>query len=453
VNYAEAIAWLLSFADFETGGRFQERPDVAPMHTLLHRLGDPHVGRRTVHVAGSKGKGSVCAVVESILRAAGISTGLFTSPHLHDYTERIRTDGAPISRDDFAPLADEVREAVEDTAPALTGRRFVTFDLLAAMCFLAFREARVEVQIIEVGLGGRVDSTNVFETKDVAVITPLSYEHTAILGDRIEQIAAEKAAIITPGCTAVVALQAYQDAASVVREFAQDAGADLVDVASEYRWSVTSRNLRGQTIRIERSKGVVEAQIPLLGDFQADNAAAAAAAVDALGPGLESLGYVVGDDAIVRGLESVSWPGRIEVLSEQPLVVADGAHNSDSARRLRETLVEHFAAKEVTFIIGSGADKDIGGLARELAPLAAQVIATKSQHPRAMEPRLVCQAFSRENVPCEDVDSVSEAIGMALDGTAKRGVICLAGSLFVAAEAREYFQEQTIEPVGGAHGG
>ena len=464
MDYAPAIEYLLSFADFERSGRFQERPDVAPVLSLLHRLGDPHLGRLTVHVAGSKGKGSVSAMIESVLRASGAKTGFFTSPHLHDYTERIRIDGEPISRADFARLVEELQPAVEAERVAIGDRAFVTFDLLTALGFLAFREAGVDAQVIEVGLGGRVDSTNVFPTKEVAVITPLSFEHTAILGDKIEQIAAEKAAIITPGCVAVMAPQRYPEAAAVVREFAERAGARLVDVAAEYRWSAGEHDLRGQTVRIERSPtrrgylqvarwSAIDARLPLLGAFQAENAATAVAAMDALAPRLESVGYAVGEDAIVRGLETVSWPGRLEVLRERPLVVADGAHNAESARRLREALVEYFGAKKVTFVIGTGGDKDIAGLARELTPLAESVIAARAAHPRAMEPRLICEAFAREKVPCEDVDSVPKAIERALAASGERGVICLAGSLFVAAEAREYFHKQTIEPAGGVHGG
>jgi len=445
VRYNEAIEWLLTFADFERSGRFQERPDVAPVVALLHCLGDPHLGRRTVHLAGSKGKGSVSAMVESIARAAALNTGLFTSPHLHDYTERIGVNGGAVSRDTFARLADGVRAAADDVLPDLGDRRFVTFDLLTAMGFLAFREEGAGVQVIEVGLGGRVDSTNVFKSKDVAVITPLSYEHTTILGDRIEQIAAEKAAIITPGCTAVMAPQAYPEAAAVVRGFATKAGAKLIEVERDYTWTVGERDLRRQAVTIERRAGRIEARLPLLGDFQAENATTAVAAVDALG--------IADDEAIVRGLESVIWPGRMEVLRERPLVIADGAHNADSARRLRETLASHFAVSGVTFIIGSGSDKDVAGLARELAPIAGGVIATRSQHPRAMDPPLICDAFEAEGVPCEDVDTVARAIDMAIDDTDEGGVICLAGSLFVAAEARDYFHKQTIEPAGGVHGG
>jgi dihydrofolate synthase/folylpolyglutamate synthase len=463
VDYEESVQYLLSYADFERTGRFQERPDVAPMLALLERLGAPHLGRLTVHVAGSKGKGSTSAMIESVLRAAGLRTGLYTSPHLHDYTERIRIDGAPVSQLEFARLVEKVRPAAEEAREHGPGAT-VTFDLLTAMGFIAFREAGVDVQVIEVGLGGRVDQTNVFESKEVAVVTPLSFEHTAILGDTIEQIAAEKAAIITPGCTAVMAPQRYPAAASVVRAFADKAGARLVDVEEEYQWSVQSRDVHGQSISINRqgnphvSTGAaagreVHARLHLLGEFQVDNAATAVAVIDELTQKLGSSGRVVTSGDIVRGLETVSWPGRMEVLHERPWVVADGAHNADSARRLREALTEHFQAAGVTFVIGAGGDKDIVGLARELSSIAGRVIATRAAHPRAMEPRLICEAFTGPSIPCQDVDNIQRAIDMAMDATDEGGVICFAGSLFVAAEARDYFHKQTMEPAGGVHGG
>lgn len=447
VDYDAALQYILSFADFERTGRFQARPDVAPMLALLHRLGDPHIGRLTVHVAGSKGKGSVSAMTESVLRAGGLRTGLYTSPHLHEFTERVRIAGAPVARETFARLVEEIRP-VADRMVAGGEARLVTFDLLTALGFMAFREAGAEAQVIEVGLGGRVDQTNVFATKEAAVITPLSFEHTSILGNTIEAIAAEKAAIITPACVAVMAPQRYPGAAAVVRGFAAKAGARLMDVAAEYGCSVMERDLGGQALRIERAAGVIETRLPLLGAFQAENAATAVAAVDALRGRID-----IGDGDIVRGLQSVRWPGRLEVLRERPLVIADGAHNAESARRLREALQEYAPGRPVTFIVGAGSDKDIAGLAAELAPVADWVIATRTAHPRAMAPCLILEAFAEAGVRGEDVDSVPAAIERAMATTGEGGLICLAGSLFVAAEAREYLPEQSSEPAGGVHGG
>ncbi len=433
MNYPDAVRYLLSFADFERSGRFQDRPDVAPVLALLSRLGDPQLGRRTVHIAGSKGKGSVAAMVEAVLREAGYNTGLFTSPHLHSYRERIRITGDPITPEGFARLATSVKRAVEQEGDSPGGRSLVTFDLFTALAFLAFREADVGVQVVEAGLGGRVDSTNVFETKDVVCITPISLEHTQVLGDTVELIAREKAAIITPGCTAVMAPQP-DAAAAVIRNFARAAGARLVDVARDYRWRLVSHDRQRQQVDIDGPGERVRVRLPLLGAHQAENAATAIACIEAL----REHGAFVPEEAIPDGLVSVRWPGRLEVLREVPLVVADGAHNRDSARRLCEALTGALSAEQVTFIVGASSDKDVAGFAEELAPVAARVLAARAAHPRAMSPERIAEAFEAAGVPAEVVDNVPLALERALAEAGSSGVICLTGSLFVAAEAREH---------------
>lgn len=442
MDYPAAIDYILSFADFERSGRFQNRPDVAPMRALLHELGDPQDAdgySLTFHVAGSKGKGSTAAMIESILRAAGHTTGLYTSPHLYDYTERIQINGEAIAEDEFAALvSDELVPAVERAQFHLGERVLVTFDLLTALGFLAMRG--VEYRVIEVGLGGRVDSTNVFDDTEVVVITPLSYEHTAILGDTIEEIAAEKAGIIRPSSTVVIAPQEYPAAKSVIEAAVASVvwpglPADLrqVDVAAEYKWRVLSHGLHSQQVIIEGPLASAEARLPLLGEHQAENAATALAAVEAMDRRVPL--YSDRTD-IVRGLEAVRWPGRLEVIGERPLVIADGAHNAESARRLVQALREYFGAERVTFVIGASRDKDIAAFARALAPLAERVLATRANHPRAMDPALIRESFEGLGVPAEDVDSVPAALGRAIAATEDGGLICLTGSLFVAAEGR-----------------
>lgn len=434
MDEAGAIEYLLSFADFERGGRFQDRPDVAPVLALLRQLGDPHLGRTTVHIAGSKGKGSVAAMAEAVLRAAGYRTGLYTSPHLHSYCERIRLNGRPIAAPAFAQLVSRVRQAVGAVAPSLGGRQLVTFDLLTAMAFLAFQEARVEVQVVEVGLGGRVDSTNVFPAKDVAVITPISLEHTAVLGETPEAIAREKAGIVTPGCEVVMAPQPYAGAAGVIREAARAAGAHVTDVAREYAWRRAPLGTAGQRV-VFRGPGLrLEAALPLIGAHQAENAATALAAANAL----RQRGLRIPEEAMASGLASTRWPARLEVLSESPLVVADGAHNRDSARRLREALIDDLGAQRVTFIVGASADKDVRGLAEELAPLAQAVVAVQAQHPRAMAAASVAEAFAGLGLEVGVAGSVGAAIDGAMAAAGEDGVICLVGSLFVAAEGRAH---------------
>jgi dihydrofolate synthase/folylpolyglutamate synthase len=439
VTYDEAIEWLLSFADFERSGRFQDRPDVAPMLALLERLGNPHLGRTTVHIAGSKGKGSVAAMVEAILRAAGHFTGLYTSPHLYSYTERIRHQGGRISEDWFVELVGKIQPAVESALPNLGGRSFVTFDLLTAMAFQAFYDCEAEAQVIEVGVGGRVDSTNVFESKEVVAITPISLEHADILGSTVDEIAREKAAIITQGCTVVMAPQPHAEAKRVIHQVAGAADARLVDVARQYRWRKLSHDVRGQTIRIEGPERTVETRFPLLGLHQVENAATAVAVFEPLRSNDDR--FTDEETAAPgKGLGWVEWPCRIEVVREDPLVIVDGAHNRDSARRLRETLVEYFACDRALFVIGCGSDKDIDGLAEELAPLAARVIAARAYHPRAMAPERIAEAFGRLNVDVEIVDNVPNAVDRALAATLDGSLtlICVAGSLFVAAEARAH---------------
>ncbi|MCH7485305.1 MAG: bifunctional folylpolyglutamate synthase/dihydrofolate synthase [Chloroflexi bacterium] len=438
MTYDEAIDYLLLFADFERSGRFLDRPDVGPVRRLLSALGEPQEDRLTVHVAGTKGKGSVSAMLDSILRAAGRSCGLYTSPHLHDYTERVRVDGEAISQAGFARLTAAVRDAV--VGLDLDDRAVVTFDLLTAIGFLAFRDARLDAQVIEVGLGGRVDSTNVFDSKDLAVIMPLSLEHTAVLGETIEEIAAEKAAIIRPRTgAAVLAPQPQEAAADVVRARAEGAGVPLVDVRVSYSWRVVAHDLRGQDVRIERPGGGLDVRLPLLGAHQVENAATAVAAADVLRESAK-----ISDEAILRGLASVSWPGRLEVLRESPLVIADGAHNRDSARRLADALRDYFGAEQVTFVVGTLSDKDVRGLAEEIAPLATLVFAARSAHPRSLEPSEIAAVFEERGARAEHVDSVASALERAMAASGSDGVICLTGSLFVAAEGRAHFGKAAV---------
>jgi len=438
MTYQEAIDWLLSFADFERSGRFQDRPDVAPMLSLLERLGNPHTldpgWTNVVHLAGSKGKGSTAAMIEGVVRVQGDDTGLYTSPHLYSYCERIQTNGTPITEDRFAYLVRErLRPAVESLDMA--DRHLVTFDLLTALALLEFADRMPRFQVIETGLGGRVDSTNVFDEKDVVVITPISFEHTAILGETIERIAREKAAIIVPKSIVIMARQEYGDAVGIIKEQAGAVGAPVVDVAAEYPWQKSGHNAHGQDIAVESLHGTVHGHLPLLGRHQADNAATAVAAIDAMRLcGLEDMSV----EQIRDGLASVRWPCRIEVVLKNPLVIVDGAHNRDSARRLAETLVEYFACDRALFVIGCGSDKDIDGLAEELAPLALRVIAVRSEHPRAMDPQRIVEAFERLGVDSRALYRVSEVLDDAIASVGSHALICVAGSLFVAAEARAH---------------
>jgi dihydrofolate synthase/folylpolyglutamate synthase len=432
LDYRQAIASLLAYADFERSGRFADRPDVGPVLALLSRLGDPHLGRPTVHITGSKGKGSVAAMLESVLRHAGLRTGLYTSPHLDSYCERVRVDGEPIAEDEFARHARAALAVAREVASSLPGRQLVTFDLLTAIGFLAFRQHGVQVQVVEVGLGGRVDSTNVFPRKEASVITPISLEHTAILGGTPAAIAREKAAIVRPPGPLVLAPQSYADARGVCLQAAARAGVEVVDVAARYRWQPLERGPEGQRFRLEWQEGALELCLPLAGAHQMENAATAVAVAHALA----RQGLPVPEEAIVGGLAAVRWPGRLEVLARGPTVVADGAHNRDSARRLREALRDYFGASEAVLVVGTLADKDIAAMAEELAPVALAVVAAPFDHPRAMPAVRVAGAFAARGCRVRQARDIEDALGQALAISAGRVLICLTGSLAFVAEGR-----------------
>ncbi len=433
MNYVESLAYLYSLADFERSGRFSSRVDLAPVLALLHELDDPHLGRVTIHIAGSKGKGSVAAMIDSILRAAGVRTGLFTSPHLHRFPERIQIDGQPVSREEFAEGLTEIRAATERAAAQLPDRPIVTFDVLTALAFMLYRKHEVQAQVIEVGLGGLLDSTNVFEAKDCAVITNIGLEHRDILGDTIPEIARQKAGIIVPGCPTIMAPQ-RESAADVIREVAAEKGSPLTEVALVCNLRRDSAGSENQTFRLRTPKAGYQAKLPLLGMHQLDNAATAVLAVEALA----KAGIEVGEDTVKQGLESVRWPGRIEVLKRRPLIVVDSAHTADSARRLRDTLLEYLRVDRATLVIGVMGDKDLEGLASAIEPAALRVIATQADHPRALAADAVAPIFRALSVETFVEPKLGAAIDMATSLSTGSDAIVILGSIALAGEARAY---------------
>ncbi len=413
------------------------------VRSLMARLGDPHLGRGTIHVAGSKGKGSVAAMIASVLRAAGVHAGLYTSPHLHRMTERIAVDGEAISPDDFGRLTEPLRDAVEaENADGAHGQ-MTTFEALTALAFLYFREQAVQWQVLEVGLGGRLDATNVVEEKAVCVITPISLEHTAVLGDTVGQIAAEKAAIITPGATVVMGLQ-REPAAEVVRRACVERGAHLVEVAQACALTRLGFSSEGQDFRLRTPGGTYRLRLPLLGRHQLENAATAVLALECLA----DHGLAIPEAALRRGLQEVRWPARLEIVRRRPLVVLDGAHNVDSVRRLCQALEEYVSYSRAIVVAGFSADKDFGAIAAELErlPRLAQVIATRSPHPRAAPADAVAAAFRERGIETSREDDVPAALEAALSLASPDDMVCVMGSLFVAAEARRHILGLETDP-------
>ncbi len=443
MNYAEALEFLLSFSDMERGVQKSASPamSVASVRSLLSRLNDPHLGRRTIHVTGSKGKGSTAAMIAAILGQAGANTALFTSPHLHSFTERIRLNGSPISPEEFAAGLTAIRPAGEAEQASVHGD-VSTFGVLTALFFWLVRAQAhgVAWQVLEVGLGGTFDATNVFETIDAAVITPVSLEHTAILGNTVEEIARDKAGIVKPGSLCVLGAQKSPEVTSIVRARCDEVGAQLVDVAAGYRAEVTEKHVYGQAFRLRSPGGVRTLRLQMLGRHQVDNALTAVATAEAL----RHSGADIRERAITDGLARTRVPGRLEVMGQAPLIVADGAHNGESAAALAAALREYFEWKRCFLVLGVTRDKDLRAIGAELARLAEMIICCSFQNPRSRDPYTMIQEIGFLGPPAVAEQSVSAAIDTALAHAGPEDVVCIAGSLYVVAEARERLLGESV---------
>ena len=431
LGYTSALRRVLSLADYERMAGLAppiDKPDLGRMVEFAQRLGDPQHCAPAVHVAGTKGKGSVAAIVASILVAAGMRTGLFTSPHLHSFTERIQLNGAPVSQDAFALHLDRVWPQVEAMGLESPYGKPSTFEVLTAMAFDLFEGEKVDVQVLEVGLGGRLDSTNVADGR-VAVITSLSLDHTAILGDRIELIAAEKAGIIKPNAWVVLSPQ-EPEAHKVVAEVCRRQGARLWELGRDVVWQGGRADLTGQELAVRTPLRNYNLWLPLLGAHQQQNAAAAIAAVEAMDLG-------VTEEAVVRGVRDVKWPGRFQVLSSAPFVVVDGAHNPHSAARLSETVRDYVRPRRTWLVFGCSTDKDLAGMVAELAPMTHHAFACSSRHPRAVPAQRLCELFQGARVEAEVMDDVAGALAAAGARARREDLVLVTGSLFVVAEALE----------------
>ncbi len=434
LDYAAALDYILGFADFERASRTATIFDTSRIEALLDRLGQPHHAAASVHIAGTKGKGSTAAMIASILTASGRRTGLYTSPHLHSFTERIRIDGRPISEADFAALVRRLRPAIEAFHRAGGHGELTTFEILTALAFVHFRETEAVYQVLETGLGGRLDATNVVQPR-VCGITSISLDHTEVLGHSLALIAAEKAGIITAGSTVISAPQA-PEVRHVMSSICAERGARLLEVGRDITWTLTRRGQSGQWFRVEGRRDRYDLTLPLLGEHQLDNAAVAVGMAEELAAADDAIGAA----SIAAGLSRVSWPGRLQVLRRHPLLVVDGAHNADSAEKLARALPQYFTFRDVILVVGTSRDKDIGGIVRGLRSLPARVIATRARNPRAAGASAVAREFSRGGLSVTETESVESALALALGEAGPEDLVCVTGSLFVVAEAIGWYE-------------
>ena len=425
----------MSLADFE---RSTHSPEHAKFHLermalLLQQLGDPHLGRRTVHVAGTKGKGSTSAMITSILSASGFSAGFYTSPHLHRTVERIRVGLEPVTTDEFAELVDDVWPATEWTSEHGGYGGVTTFEVLTAMAFVHFKKESLDFQVMEVGLGGRLDATNVV-APDVCIITSISLDHTATLGETIPEIASEKAGIIKRGVPVVAAPQTAE-ALSVIEEVARERDAPVVDVGKSLSWRQEKSDPQGQTFTLSGLHGDYDLAMPLIGDHQLENAAAAVAAAETL----SDLGHNITSESITNGIRDVKWEGRLQVLQAgPPPVVVDGAHNPYSMSRLAEAVKKTFQYSRVYLVFGGLMGHSLEGMLEELQAIQPEIIAVKSRHPRAAPSAIIAEAARAQGLSVLlETDEVVEGLRRAMDLADETSLILGTGSLFVTAEITE----------------
>ncbi len=413
-SYPESVRYLYALGNEVATAKL----GLERIRTLLDALGNPQDSFECVHAAGTNGKGSVCAMIASGLGAAGRRTGLYTSPHLVEPTERIQLNGAPVSRDVFTRAFDTVHQAAERLLAANRIDLHPTyFETVTAMAFVIFREAHVEAAVIETGLGGRLDATNIV-SPSLAVITPIDYDHEAWLGRSLESIAAEKAGIIKPGTITVFAPQ-RKAVYDVLDKAAAEAGVSPLRLES---WHVEDL-----TISPERSSfravghSTLRIECPLAGEHQVTNALTAAVALDALN---------IPPEKILDGIREVRWPGRLERVCENPAMILDGAHNPSGARALAAYIERFCDTRRVTLIFGAMRDKAVEEMASILFPLAAHVIVTAPGQARAVHPEAALGLVDHPSLRI--APRLADALRM-LEGA---DIVFITGSLFLVGEAR-----------------
>jgi len=466
MNYQEALTYIYGFSDFERGSSFtRDRNENQLRETaLLELLGNPHQHYTSTLIAGTKGKGSTATFIERVLRQAGVRTGLYTQPDLHTFRERTRVSGHLISEEELAALVPEIRACVEQIQARQEFGPFITYEVATALTFLYFDRQHVEHAVVEVGIGGRLDATNILNQL-VSVITSISYDHMQILGDTLTQIATEKAGIIKPDGVLVTSAQApealhaiasivRQREARIVRVGPDDNDPMQVDVDEArslpplmYRYRLEERSEARQRFSVMAPDRLYTGlEIPLAGQHQLENATAALATLDVL----REHGLLWDESALREGLRSAHWSARMEVVGSQPTIVVDGAHNADSIQKLLDALCDTFKARRLIFVFSPNQDKDLVGMVRALAAIDA-VVLTRMKNPRATPIEQLEKLFAEyaPHVTVYREQESDKAMDHALSLAQPDDLICATGSLYLAAEALRWAAKHGNKDVAG----
>ncbi|MCL2842227.1 MAG: bifunctional folylpolyglutamate synthase/dihydrofolate synthase [Oscillospiraceae bacterium] len=411
IQYLDSFSWLGS------------RLGLDRIRELMHRLGNPQDSLKFIHLAGTNGKGSTASFLASILRTAGYRTGLYTSPFIHTFHERMQVNGVPIEDEMLDNIVAEVRRHADAMPDHPT-----TFELVTAVAFCFFQAAKCDIVVLETGMGGGLDATNVIQTPEIEVITPIDMDHMEYLGDTVAKIAQAKAGILKPNRPVITARQ-RPEAMAVLTTRAVELGAPLVSVDLEML-SPGSFSLGGQQFSFG---GLQALSIRLLGRYQMENAALAITAIQAL----TKQGWAVSEDAIRRGLAATRWPGRFELAATSPAVIVDGGHNAQGAMALADNLMRYFPGQKITFVMGVLADKDLSAVTAPILPLAERIYAVTPNSSRAMPAEELAQYLTAQGASAVAVsEGTAHALTLAQAAAGASGVVCYFGSLYSVAEAR-----------------
>ena len=422
MNYKDALDYLYPLV------RHGTKLGLEVEIELLTGIGDPHKSLRSIHIAGSKGKGSVAAFISAILKEAGYKVGTFTSPHLIDFTERIRVDWEPIPEEDVVRLVSELKPIADRMSAESITKAPSFFEMATAMAFKYFEEKEVDLAVIEAGMGGRYDSTNIIKPV-LSIFTHLSLEHSEYLGRSLARIAKDKAGIVKDGVPVIMS-----ERSDVIERVCKEKKCDMTILGEHLSFGRDSFDTTGQDFWVENGDRK-NFHVNLLGNYQVQNAATAyAAAVK-----LVELGYEISDEAMKNGFQNARWPGRLHVIQKEPIVVVDSTHDFDGAIGLVESLKELFSYDRVVTVFAALEDKDVERMASVLGPFSSQVICTQVDYHKALPASSIERAFKHHNENVMSIPSVKEALDLVLQEASDSDLICVTGSIFTASEAFAYF--------------
>ena len=423
MTYEEALQY---FEQTDLRGSYLGLDEISK---VLDRLGNPEKQLKFVHIAGTNGKGSTATLVESCLRKAGYRVGLYTSPHLIRYNERFKVDGEEISNELLASATARVKEVVDTLEKAPT-----QFELMTCVGFCCFQEAGCDIVVLEVGLGGRSDTTNVIPVPEAAVITRIGLEHTEILGDTLEKITAEKAGIIKEGGTVILG-DPTPEVLGVTAEICQKHHAELL-LSDPAEAKPRSRSIEGQKFAWRQYSEIC---LSLLGSHQLQNGCTALLTIEAL----RGKGWKISDEAVLEGFRTAVWPGRFECVSKNPTVIIDGGHNQQCAEAIADALNEYFPGKKCSFLIGVMADKNFKGIFDALLPLAEKVYAVTPDSPRALKAPRLCEKLEEEYgyTAAKSFERLEDAMKELFETAQKDDLICICGSLYMVGDVKHLLKK------------